>query len=289
VGRPYISGFEVQVSGNGRGAARRQFTTAYFYPLAEAFSAVFVEKGVLKVGELYRFGISAFPVEAPEEHGGLQVAAMERPLPLHPMSIGALLPRAVGFMAPDAVEMPLFIAWQVLQEAAALTRAAGALETGGILIGHLHRDESSPEIFAEITAQIALQHAQSALTKLTFTPDTWAAADDAIQLRGRGEVYLGWWHSHSYSKETHKLSGGKTGHMNDATFLSAEDLHLHRAVFSRAYNVALLATDSPSSGLTWSCFGWRQGTIAARGFQILGLRENGATALSEEKAHVCRA
>jgi hypothetical protein len=90
----------------------------------------------------------------------------------------------------------------------------------------------------------------------------------AIDLRRAGEAMVGWWHSHSYMKETckdcekRKEQTCKAG----AAFMSGEDCLLHRTVFPRAHSVALVISDSPCSGVSWALFGWKRGVVAERGF-----------------------
>ena len=52
-------------------------------------------------------------------------------------------------------------------------------------------------------------------------------------------------------------------------FFSAQDRALHRAVFPRAYAVALVVNQIAEQEQTFSLFGWRQGLIQARGFHVL--------------------
>ena len=136
----------------------------------------------------------------------------------------------------------------MIEETVELMVRAGGKETGGILIGHLHRDPGRRQLFLEVTAQIPAQHAEQELARLTFTPETWTAVDAALALRGKGEIQLGWWHSHPASHwcddcppETRrrcKSAGAPSG-----DFFSAHDVALHRTVFPRAYSIALVLSD----------------------------------------------
>jgi hypothetical protein len=169
--------------------------------------------------------------------------------------------------------MALFCPQHVLDQVAAQTLAERGRETGGILVGRLHRDPNLPEIFAEITAQIPAEHTHGDAVKLTFTPDTWSAVDAAIKLRGRSETYLGYWHSHpvfswcrsrdcSLEKQRNcKLASG---------FFSADDQDVLRAVFPQGHNVALVANDTAFQDVTFSWFGWREGTVHPRGYYLMG-------------------
>ena len=207
---------------------------------------------------------------------------MPEPLPLSSGCLSDQLGGALLFGYPTAGDMPVFMPMSVLQEASALSRQSGENETGGILIGHLCRGADSPEIFAKVTAQIPARHARSGLTKLTFTADTWTAVQTAIRLRGRNEIHLGWWHSHSYLKKTCKECEKRVDGTCAATalFMSAEDVALHLTCFPRAFSIALVISDSPCAGLGWELFGWRQGMVAARAFHILGALEARPESLS---------
>jgi hypothetical protein len=145
------------------------------------------------------------------------------------------------------------------------------METGGVLIGHICRDASLPELFLEITAQIPAR-AKGELTKLRFTPDTWTEVQTAVDRRKRDEIWLGWYHSHSfYHERQDKTESHDPVARRVATpFLSEDDCRLHRICFPRAFGIALLITDSPQSGMSWTTFGWRLGDLARRAFHVIG-------------------
>ena len=81
---------------------------------------------------------------------------------------------------------------------------------------------------------------------------------------------VGWWHYHpdfcrlrNCPEEKRRLCTASSA------FFSSEDVALHTALFARAYNAALLISDSAASGLTTSAFGWHQGMVTPRGFYTL--------------------
>ncbi len=159
-------------------------------------------------------------------------------------------------------------------ETAALMRTAGASETGGVLLGHLRRDPDSG-VFAEVTGQAPATLAQSGLTSLGFTPEAWTAIRAEIAGRANNEIWLGWWHSHPVrhwqERKTEEASG--TGR-----FFSVSDCSVHRTVFSAAYNIGLVVSDTPTRhgdwSVGWNVFGWRRGLIVERGFAVT--RKNAA-------------
>ncbi len=282
--QPYVVGFRVSIAAADGTPYVAQIPTAYLRDAARRAGSAAVERGLLRAGDRFRYLVSAFPATADAEPApaamSFQIEPVAAAVPLRPNSLRNLLAVAVPFFPTVAEDAPVFLPRDVLTETAALSRAAGANETGGILIGHLHQDTALPEIGLEITAQIPAQHTESSLTRLTFTAETWAAVQAALEQRHRNEVFLGWWHSHSFLKEKcHDCSERSTGRCSgSAAFMSAEDCALHRTVFASAYMVALVVADSPCAGLSWSLFGWRQGLIVSRGFHVLETRPAPATA-----------
>ena len=272
-GEPLMSGFRVSLTGRGRQTVSREFPLEYFTSVARRASTAFVDRGLLKAGEFFRYRVSAVP--GPQRRPEAPAAfSVEEVSPALPVKAGTRLRHLMQDAEPqgaiDGDDFPVVVPRLVLDEAVELTREAGARETGGVLIGHLHQDADTPELFLEVTAQIPARHTQSELTRLTFTADTWTTAQAAINLRRADELMVGWWHSHSYMKETCKdcekrrEQSCKAG----AAFMSGEDCLLHRTVFPRAYSVALVISDSPCSGVSWGLFGWKRGVVAARGFHV---------------------
>ncbi len=274
LGEPYLSGFRVAVSRNGSGEVGADFPLAYFSGLAQTASSYFVKRGQLKDGEYFKYSVLAFPRrDEPGAQTGLRLVAEEvaPTLALAETALASFLAQAAPAGTIEAGDMPAFIPRQVHEEAAALTRAAAENETGGILIGHLHRDSGIPDIFAEVTAQVPAEHTRGTSTRLTFTPETWTAVDAAIKLRRRHEVYLGFWHSHPVQEWCKDCPPEKQRGCNLAKgFFSADDQALFRTCFSRAYNLALVSSVIATGEVKHSLFGWRRGLIEPRGYYIIG-------------------
>jgi proteasome lid subunit RPN8/RPN11 len=284
-GRPRLSAFRVAVPGGAATMVSRLIPTAYLRPHVEQASAALVEKGVLRSGEAFRYVVNAFAATP----GAASVRAapavdftveeIPQPLPLTTSALEPLLSGAVraGGKHVDG-DLPVFIPQAVLDQTTELARGAGDVETGGVLVGFLHHDASIPEMFVEITAQIAALHTEAASTKLTFTPETWAAVRAALALRKRGEVILGWWHHHpDFCRLRNCPLENRLRCTASSAFFSGEDVALHTALFARAYNTALLISDSAATGLGSSLFGWRQGMVTARGFYTIGGDAHGAS------------
>jgi hypothetical protein len=293
-GEPLVSGFRAAVRADDGGEMTREIPRIYLRGFAQDVCAGLVKKGVLKTGDVYKWTLSAFPsvadaaaAAAADDDFALEEVA--RPLPLGCASLAAYLARSV-FAAGEGEEdaaanhVPVFLPPAILDETVELARQAGDVETGGVLVGLLHRDDGSagsdtPELFVEVTAQIPAQHTVSASAKLTFTGETWAAVRAAIALRRRDELMLGWWHFHpdfcrlrNCPPERRRVCDGAS------PFFSADDAHLQATCFPAGYQIALLISESSrSDDLARSLFGWSQGMVVARGFHILGGTTNATT------------
>jgi proteasome lid subunit RPN8/RPN11 len=170
-------------------------------------------------------------------------------------------------------DFPVLIPRTVLQECTAHSRTAGDVETGGVLVGNLHRDTDTHDIFACVTAEIRAEHTRADQTSLLFTAQTWADVDAALALRRQEEVMLGWWHSHPHFCRTCPPERQRSC-VYSRPFFSEADRSVHRTVFPRGYSVALLLSwlgdDEPSCDL----FGWQHAGIGMRGFMITAAGEH---------------
>jgi len=276
-GRPFIGGFNAEFSeALGVKGLSTRFPVTCFENAVRSASLYFAEKGHLSSGDSFSYRVSAHkqqeqPAGPPGGNISIRVDEISRPLPLTARKDLSDLKDGSRVMGEAAeVDMPVFMHQSVLDKIGAQTEGAGANETGGVLVGYLHQDENSSEIIAEVTACIPAEHTDSTLTSLRFMPETWAAVRSGIRKRQKAEMILGWYHSHSYLKETCKdCDQAELGTCSaSAVFMSSDDCHLHRTVFSSPWNVALVASDSPCSGLQYGLFGWRYGVVAQRALNI---------------------
>jgi proteasome lid subunit RPN8/RPN11 len=297
LGEPYVRGFRVRLADRGGTEWHHDFSVRYFAGLARAVVAQLVEKGTLTVDDAFMFRTLAYAQprpEAPAAAPAFKAVDHSPALTIRPASRQTLqatsIPASAAMAARDgasiheadghADDFEVFVPQHVLDEASTLTRAAGDLETGGVLIGHLSRDSSwdgshgAFEIFIEITAVIPAHHTLGTTTKLTFTSDTWTDVRHAVALRRQQEMVLGWFHSHPQ----HAWCRAKGCALDDQLrcrsadgFFSSDDVALHRTMFPQAFTVGLLMTNS-AKGITPRCFGWRSGAIEPRGYRVLTAR-----------------
>ena len=272
-GSPYCGGFRVRIDAEGIESFSRDFPSSYFKPAAVAGSAALVRKGVLKEGDPFHYLVSAHPRgDSPSGKPRIAVQEVVKPLLLREGRFGEFTRHSVPFGELLAIDPPVYIPQEVLEQANALTVRARDKETGGILVGYLVQDSGIPDIGVVVTAQIPARHAQGKSTELTFTPKTWSAVRDALALRDNGEIMVGWWHSHpgKYWQQTTcaKCPPERRRVCPIArNFFSAQDENLHETIFPKAYNVALVITHT-EEGLRQALYGWRDGLVQQRGFFI---------------------
>jgi hypothetical protein len=280
LGEPYCRGYRIQIDAPGLRPVASDFPTTHFRDFAATVASRFVEQERLRAGDFYSYLLVAHPApQSTPASGGLSVTNASPSVPARDAVLQKFLDGATPTGVIDSDDMPVFVSRQLLAEAAERTHAEQGTETGGILIGTLWRDSRIGEIFAEVTAQIPAEHTCGTNVRLTFTAQTWAAADAALRLRNRGEVFLGYWHSHPVREwckgKACTLEAQKSCHLA-RDFFSADDDAVMRAAFPRAFSVAIVANDTAFTDLTFSMFGNREGTTQPRGFYVLEETENGS-------------
>jgi proteasome lid subunit RPN8/RPN11 len=274
LGRPYVAGIRVRFEAADPAYEAPLIPWSYFQQCVEGSAKRLVVDGALRAGEAFVYRICAFPAhgEQPAAAAAPEIAVDEACVALA-LEHAALAPRLARAQrmceaAWNTADFPLFVQPTVLDQTIEMARAAGEHETGGILVGHVRRDTASCEIHAEITAQIPATHAHAGPTHLRFTAQTWSAVSDALALRGRNEIWLGWHHYHPFfcrrcdPARRHQC-------VLSRPFFSREDCELHRTVFDAAFSVALLLTDIGEESPSCDWFGWRRGRVAARGCYLM--------------------
>lgn len=281
LGEPYLRGFRLHFGRPDGCAWFTDFSVAYFKREARAASAGLVKQGLLTAGDEFAYLTAAYAREASPAAGAaprFSTVEVPAPLALIDTALAPLVASSALHGEAEEGEFPVFIHQEVLDEATSLTELAGDRETGGVLIGHLHRAREmrasgvGREIFAEVTALVPARHTVGDSVKLTFTSDTWTDVRAALTLRGRGEQLLGWFHSHpqaAWCRAQGCSVEAQRSCSRAAGFLSEEDCTLHRTMFPRAFTLALLMTHT-ISGCVPALFGWRMGTLAVRAYRVLG-------------------
>jgi len=277
-GEPYVDGFRVTIMSERSDGISEDFSTAYFMSAVTAATARLREKGRLNKDEGVRFlALATFNEDHAKAGPTRRLKSRELPpeVTIVPSTLADFVGASTLVNAPagetSSNDIPIVIPRRVLDETRDLTRQAGANETGGILIGHLRQDPGLPELFVEITAQIPAAHAPARVDRLTFTPETWTAAQAALDFRRGQEVFQGFWHSHPVYDWCRKCPEEKRLACPLAQgFMSADDCQLHRTVFPRAYTCALVVSHVvENQSIVHSLFGWRRGLIESRSFYVM--------------------
>ncbi|MCX6901640.1 MAG: Mov34/MPN/PAD-1 family protein [Verrucomicrobia bacterium] len=270
-GAPYIGGFRVAITADGSPLAACEFPSDYFKSCAQRAAAGLVEQGVFQAGEKFRYLVSAYPQMREKAKQEATAIVMKESIVAVPMKVSRLEDYTRASMTigdGDGADMPVFVPQAVLDEVSELTRAAEAVETGGVLLGHVHRSDATA--FLAVTAQVPAKHTHADLNKVVFTADTWTAARSAIALRHQQELLVGWWHSHpgKFFCNAECPPEKRKACALQKNFFSGDDVAFHRTVFPKAFHVALVATNA-DSGIQFALFGWNRAILEQRKFNVL--------------------
>jgi proteasome lid subunit RPN8/RPN11 len=113
-------------------------------------------------------------------------------------------------------------------------------EVGGIVMGRVSYMRAARQWLVEVTDTFQAEHTVNRGASITFTIDTWSAANRRIdqEYASRGQRMVGWYHTHP----------------GFGIFLSAGyDLFIHENFFTQPWHVALVI--DPRSD-TWGFFTW---------------------------------
>lgn len=294
-GAPFISSVRARTGPTCVGQIALDVGREYFGDAARAATTELVEAGKLTEGDSVGFTPMAYPERERAASPQPTRRFTTRPtVPVLPVERVRGVRGATYVEAPGALsgnEMPVFMPSTVLSEMQEHARTAGESETGGLLVGHVRRDEQDDDLFLDVTAQLPARFTPATSTRLTFTGDTWAELRAALADRRQNEVPLGWYHSHPVhawcakcAPERRDVCSLRNG------FLSAEDRLLHRAVFPRAYSLALLVNQITPTESTVSLFGWQRGVLTGRGYHRVNAptQASGASILSSGDVHASR-
>ena len=269
-GEPVVSGISARCCDS-----RLMLNSECLAPAVSAKLKELAHSKLLDENSVTHYEILALRREVPSHpDDGIEAEVIDSAPPLEPGDIAELTASASLRDAEQAAEEdpPVIIPQRVISQMEKLTLDAGELETGGVLIGRLLRDAEAGRIAVQITALIPARETRATSANLTFTPETWSAVDAAISLRGSDEIVLGWAHSHpvfAWKDLCAKCPPEERAVCSlRKPFLSQEDLVLHRAVFYRAFMIALLA--SRDTAIETALFGWRGGLVRRRAYHVTG-------------------
>jgi len=273
-GAPLCESVRVSITSGGK-QIECALPVEYFRGVAELDAQQLVQQGKLAETARFLYTLNAYRLAAsnpppPGPAGGLVVEKLPTPLAVGEGCLDERLGAATerGDEAFDANDLPVFIPAKIVEEVTEIARAADTLESGGVLAGRLLRDPGSGTLFLDVTAAIPARHGEAGTGSFTFTPETWAAVDTALALRGGTETNVGSFHSHpNFCARCPEEQQRVCAFGNP--FFSDDDKHLHRTIFPRGHQIALLISHLPGRGHVPALFGWRDAMVASRGYYEL--------------------
>jgi len=277
---PRTSGFRVTIDLPAGREHACDFGISYFGSSATRTRAQLVRtKTMADDAELY-YRLNAFLDDEPSERPGNKLALSLAPV-VEGVPVGAGCARDYGPTAawddPHAEDLPVLVDHGVLDEVVAEARADPQRETAGFLLGHLHRDAQTSDLFLVVTGLASAGGTtQSSETAVTYTPASFVQGRAMARLRGAGESICGWYHSHPFKLCTNCPTPVRPTCIDQILTYSLDDHHLMETTFDQPYMVGLLAAvesriEAAIGHLPVKLYGWRNGEIEPRGFQTFGL------------------
>jgi proteasome lid subunit RPN8/RPN11 len=121
----------------------------------------------------------------------------------------------------------------------------GFVELGGFLLGNRYRCPSTHQDYIIIDCSSKARFTESTESDLSFTPNTWAHFADEFDLKFKGKLLVGWYHSHP----------------NAGVFLSGMDVQIHTERFADFWTTALVIDPVKQIG---GFFCWKEGKLETR-------------------------
>jgi hypothetical protein len=271
------TGFVVEITTAGGNAHRETFSLDHFRIRARRTAAELVRLGLVTGANSLRYGLTASPAYDRDIAIDGPIFTLEEAL-----AAVAILPASRESFGPEepcdaprTEDFPVLIHRHVIDEA--IVEAAGSPEneTGGFLLGHLRLDSASRRPFLEVTDLVPAQSTEASIISVTFTPLSWAHVRRLIDIRGEGEILVGWMHSHPFRFCADCPIPAPEECITKILFFSRDDEFVMEAAFPQPYMVGLLAGLEPRLEAAIGhkpvrLFGWDRGVIRARGFHLIG-------------------
>ena len=275
---PRTTGFHVTVDLEDGKSHSRQFETKYFQQSANRLRAEMLRNEQMTSEQEVYFRVNAFLDDDETE-----LPAKKLDISLDPVSPISLTPGsrrdygpAQAWDDPIYADISVVIDKSSLEESVEEARANPDREIAGFLLGHFHGDDRSKEIFLAVTGLASAgATAEASETSVTYTPSSFAHVREMIKLRGAGESVVGWYHSHPFKLCAECPLPTPPECLAKVLFYSQDDLHLMETTFEHPFMVGLLVAVEPRiedavGHLPVKLYGWREGQIQERGFEVVG-------------------
>jgi proteasome lid subunit RPN8/RPN11 len=275
-GSPRTHGFTVVLPTPSGGEHRQTFDILFFKGMGRRIAAELAVAGRVPDGSTLHYQLAAYRDEADRPAAGGLAIELEAAAPSIPIAQGSR--KAFGttqaWDQPTAEDFPVLLPRHVLQEAVDEARRAPEREVGGVLLGHLRRESDKGDLFLEVTCLVPAEETQATDVSVTFTHATWARVREVAAWRGEGEIFVGWVHSHPFRFCAECPLPVPAECVAKVLFYSSDDEFLMETSFARPFMVGLLSAVEPRletalGHLPVRLFGWKNGAIEARGFEVI--------------------
>jgi proteasome lid subunit RPN8/RPN11 len=276
---PRTKGFRVTIPLDDGGEHGCDFDIGYFRASANHLRAELLRTGQLTSEQQLYYRLNAFLDEGEPSRPANKLALSLGP----PTQTTSIVTGCRSDFGPAVVwdesghaDLPALIELGVLEEAVDEAKANPDCEIGGFLLGHVFRDAASGEVFVAVTGlATASGTTESSGTSVTFTPASFAQVRNMTKLRGAGESVIGWYHSHPFKLCAECPLPTPPECIAKVLFYSQDDMHLMETTFEQPYMIGLLVAVEPRiegavGHLPVKLYGWCQGEIQERGFDVVG-------------------
>jgi proteasome lid subunit RPN8/RPN11 len=275
-GSPNAEAFRVVLPLPGGGEYVREFPAEFFDRRATGIGTDLVRAKRVPNGSTIVYQLAAYlEGEAIPAKSGLRLMLEPESVdvPIRAGSLAAFGARE-AWDDPQPDDVPVVIPRRVIDEALDEARRDPEREVGGALLGHLRRDTATGELFLEVTCAVPAEATTATEASVTFTPETWARVREVIAVRGEGEIFVGWAHSHPFRLCDDCPAKPPPECVAKVLFFSSDDEFLMELSFPRPFMVGLLCAVEPKLEAALGhapvrLFGWRDGEIVPRGFEVI--------------------
>jgi proteasome lid subunit RPN8/RPN11 len=275
-GSPNAEGFRVVLPLPDGGEHALEFPAEFFDRRALRIGTELVRSQDVPNNSTLLYQLSAYleSEEAPARRGlrfTLEPESVE--VPIRAGSLAGYGPRE-AWDAPGTDDMPVLIPRRVIDESVEEAVKAPEREVGAALLGHLRRDTETGVLFVEVTCQVPAEATTATEVSVTFTPASWARVREVIEVRGEGEIFVGWVHSHPFGLCAECPAKPPPECVDKVLFFSEDDQFLMELSFPRPFMIGLLCAREPRLAAALGhapvrLYGWRDGEIVQRGFEVI--------------------
>lgn len=268
------SGFRVGVPVGPDDTFHRSYDLDYFCPRATRWRQRMVRDERIETDAEFRYRLDAFLDEPTDEADGFDVEQSPLRFPVTPGRVADLGPFET-WDEPSDDDVPAYVPRSVIEDLLDEARANPEVEVGGFLVGHLRRDTDTRTVYVEVTELVSvLDRGTADRTSFTFTPESFDHVRETIALRDRGEMLVGWAHSHPFSFCAECPLPTPPECIAKVLFFSVDDDEVMETTFPHPFALGLLAGTEPKLEAAVGhapvrLFGWRNGCVVPRGLYVL--------------------